>query len=62
MKSMSYESTVHYRVCIGVIYIKCARNFFFEKKKTYSWVKSPYWNATSTRKLELVKLEGLKRR
>lgn len=25
---------------IGVIYIKCARNFFFEKKKTYSWVKT----------------------
>ena len=28
---MSYDSTVHYRVFIGVIYIKCARNFFFEK-------------------------------
>ena len=47
---MSYEYTVHYMMFIGVIYIKCARNFFFEKKKTYSWVKSLYWNATSTRK------------
>ena len=62
MKSMSYEYTVHYMMFIGVIYIKCARNFFFEKKKTYSWVKSPYWNATSTRKRRLIKLEGLKRR
>ena len=37
---MSYEYTVHYMMFIGVIYIKCARNFFFEKKKTYSWVKT----------------------
>ena len=53
MKSMSYDSTVHYRVFIGVIYIKCARNFFFEKKKTYSWVK------TYTETLKIHRIEDL---